>query len=91
MDFQTIFNGVLFFFITTLAAVSGWFGRELWSATKELKTDLAKLREDIPKEYVSKVDFKDDLKDIKTMLEKQAATIDRLFDKLDQKVDRDYR
>jgi hypothetical protein len=87
MDLQSVVNAGF----VVISAVLGWFGRELWGATKELKADLAKLREDIPKEYVSKVDFKDDLREIKTMLEKQSAVIEKLFDKLDQKVDRDYR
>ena len=30
--------------------VIGWFARELWAAVKELKADLSKLREDLPKE-----------------------------------------
>jgi hypothetical protein len=35
--------------------VLGWFGRELWSAVKELKTDLAKLREELPKTYAQRM------------------------------------
>lgn len=67
-----------------LSMILGWFGRELWGATKELKADLTKLREDLPREYVSRSDFRDDINEIKTMLQ-------RVFDKLDNKVDRDYR
>lgn len=59
----------------------GWFAREIWAAVKELKSDLAKLREDLPKEYVQKDDFKDGIRELKDMLE-------RLFDKLDKKVDK---
>ena len=80
MDTQTILNGA--FGIASM--VLGWFLREMWSATKELKNDLTKLSNDLPKEYVSKVDFRDDLHDIKNMIQK-------IFDKLDSKVDRDYR
>jgi hypothetical protein len=46
----------------------GWFARELWSAVKELKTDLAKLREELPKTYAQKDDVKEDFKEIKQML-----------------------
>lgn len=46
----------------------GWFARELWSAVKELKTDLAKLREELPKTYAQRDDVKDDFKEIKQML-----------------------
>ena len=48
--------------------VLGWFGRELWSAVKELKTDLAKLREELPKTYAQRDDVRDDFKEIKQML-----------------------
>ena len=61
--------------------VMGWFARELWAAVKELKADLAKLREDLPKDYVSKDDYKDDIRDIKGMLAK-------IFEKLESKADK---
>jgi sugar-specific transcriptional regulator TrmB len=62
-------------------SVLGWFARELWSAVKELKVDLSKLREDLPKSYVTKNDYRDDLNEIKNMLGK-------IFDKLDNKQDK---
>jgi hypothetical protein len=62
-------------------SVLGWFARELWSAVKELKADLSKLREDLPKTYVAKDDYRDDLNEIKSMLGK-------IFDKLDNKQDK---
>jgi len=62
-------------------SVLGWFARELWSAVKELKSDLSKLREDLPKSYVAKDDYRDDLNEIKSMLGK-------IFDKLDNKQDK---
>ena len=77
MDTQTIINFVL----TTVSAVIGWFARELWSAVKELKADLAKLREELPKQYIAKDDYRDDMKDIKDMLSK-------IFDRLDNKQDK---
>lgn len=80
MDTQTILNGVF----GVASGVLGWFLNEMWSATKELKNDLAKLSNDIPKEYVSKADFRDDLHELKAMIQK-------IFDKLDSKADRDYR
>ena len=62
-------------------AILGWFARELWAAVKELKADLAKLREDLPKEYVAKDDYREDIREIKAMLAK-------IFEKLDAKVDK---
>ena len=61
--------------------VGGWFARELWGAVKELRADLAALREDLPKEYVAKDDYKEDIREIKALLE-------RIFEKLDAKVDK---
>jgi len=63
------------------ASVLGWFARELWSAVKELKTDLAMLREDLPRQYVIRDDHREDMRDIKSMLAK-------IFDKLDGKQDK---
>ena len=63
------------------ASVLGWFARELWSAIKELKTDLAMLREDLPRQYVIRDDHREDMRDIKLMLAK-------IFDKLDGKQDK---
>ena len=77
MDTQTIINFVL----TTVSAVIGWFARELWSAVKELKADLAKLREELPKQYIAKDDYRDDMREIKDMLSK-------IFDRLDNKQDK---
>lgn len=62
-------------------AVTGWFARELWSAVKELKSDLSKLREDLPKSYVSRDDYREDMRDIKELLNK-------IFDKLEAKQDK---
>lgn len=80
MDAQTILNAVF----GAASTVIGWFLREMWTATKELKNDITKLSNDLPKEYVSKSDFREDIHDIKNMIQK-------IFDKLDSKVDRDYR
>ena len=77
MDLQTLLNIGL----TLVSSVTGWFARELWSAVKELKLDLSKLREDLPKFYVTKNDYRDDLNEIKNMLGK-------IFDKLDNKQDK---
>jgi hypothetical protein len=77
MDNQSILN--LLFSSTGL--VLGWFLRELWAAVKELKADLAKLREELPTHYVAKDDYRQDIRELKEMLSK-------LFDKLDAKADK---
>ena len=77
MNNQEVINGLLAGGFTVL----GWFARELWAAVKELKSDLAKLREDLPREYVIRDDYREDIRDIKAMLAK-------IFEKLEQKADR---
>ena len=62
-------------------AILGWFAREMWGLVKELKADLAKLREDLPREYVIRSDYREDIRDIKSMLEK-------IFEKLEAKADK---
>lgn len=77
MNNQEVINGLLAGGFTIL----GWFAREMWGAVKELRADLAKLREDLPREYVIRNDYREDIRDIKAMLE-------RIFEKLEGKVDR---
>ena len=72
MDQQTI-NLIL----GACMAVAGWFARELWTAVQDLKTDLSKL----PTIYVARLDYKEDMREVKEMLGK-------IFDKLDNKVDK---
>jgi hypothetical protein len=77
MEYQSLINtgaGIAF-------TVAGWFAREMWSAVKELKSDLAKLREELPKTYVTRDDSREDIREIKEMLGK-------IFDKLDGKADK---
>jgi hypothetical protein len=74
---QSIIN----FILMGISTVLGWFAREMWAAVKDLKADLAKLREELPKYYVAKDDYRSDMHDIKDMLSK-------IFDKLENKADK---
>lgn len=76
-DLQAILN-VAF---TLGAAAGGWFAREMWSAVKGLTTDLANLRAELPKTYLSKDDYRQDLQRIEVML-------NRILDKIDSKADK---
>lgn len=80
MDILTSQN-VLNIVLSTSIFTVGWFARELWSAVKELKSDLARIKEDLPRQYTLKDDYRDDMKDIKIMLSK-------LLDRLDGKQDK---
>ena len=77
MDNQLLINLIL----GGVMSVIGWFARVLWYAVDELKKDLSKLREELPKEYLGKDDYRQDVKELKEMLSK-------LFDKLDNKSDK---
>ena len=77
MEMQTLINGIA----GVSMSVLGWFARELWTAVKDLKGDLSKLREELPKTYVTRDDYREDMRDIKEMLNK-------IFDRLDNKVDK---
>ncbi|HEY4713354.1 MAG TPA: hypothetical protein VIH30_03815 [Aquirhabdus sp.] len=77
MDNQDLINLVMGCVLTVL----GWFARELWSAVKELKIDLANLRVEIPTKYLHKDEYREDMREIKNML-------GRIFDKIDGKVDK---
>lgn len=61
--------------------VLGWFARELWTAVKMLKEDLAKLREEIAKDYTRK----DELNRIADLI---FLKLDDIRDKLDKKADK---
>lgn len=63
------------------SAVFGWLARELWTAIKNLKEDLTALSVELPKTYVTRDDYRSDLKEIKEMLGK-------IFDRLDNKADK---
>ena len=63
-------QGLLNILIMTVGSVFGWVLRMLWTASQELKADLAKLREELPKEYVSKDDYRQDIKELKEMISK---------------------
>ena len=77
METQALIN----FGFVLVSGVLGWFAREMWSAVKELKGDLAKLREELPKTYVTKDDFKSDMQRVLDML-------DKIWTKLDGKADK---
>jgi len=70
-------QGLLNILIMTAGSIFGWILRMLWTASQELKADLAKLREELPKEYVSKDDYRQDVKELKEM-------IGKLFDLISQ-------
>jgi len=70
MEDQTVFN----ILIAGIMAVAGWFLRSMWEAIREVEKDL-------PRNYIRREDYRDDMREIKKML-------GAIFDKLDHKADK---
>ncbi|NDG04405.1 MAG: hypothetical protein EB121_03530 [Alphaproteobacteria bacterium] len=77
MDSQTIIN----LGISVACAAAGWWLRILWEAQQRLARDLSDLEKELPHSYVLKSDYKEDLQEVKEMLQK-------IFDKLESKADK---
>ncbi len=84
MDWQNLINIAA----GASLAVIGWFARQLWDSVKELKADIADLRLHISESYVKK----SEIESLKTEMDKRfdrvEMLLDRLFDKLESKVDK---
>jgi len=70
-------QGLVNIVIMGTGSVFGWVLRMLWTASQELKADLAKLREELPKDYVAKGDYREDVKELKEMISKLFDLIDK--------------
>jgi hypothetical protein len=79
MDVQISFVNTVAIIV---AGLFGWVGRTLWTATNDLKDYLAKLKEDMPKTYVLKDDYRDDIKEIKEMLKEIQQDLKNKEDKI---------
>ena len=77
MDGQSIFNLVS----GALLVGVGWWCREIWDSVKALKDDVKKIEVDLPTNYVRKTE-------IEYRLDKIDQVLERIFDKLDSKVDK---
>ena len=77
MEFQDIVNVI----IGSVLSVLGWFARQLWDAVQNLKKDMKDLEVDLPTNYVRKVDL-----DVR--FDKFEAMLHRIYDKLENKVDK---
>jgi len=77
MEFQPLFN----FIGGAILVAVGWWCKEIWNSVKSLKEDIQAIEVDLPKNYVTK-------KDIESRFDRIDATLERLFDRLDAKVDK---
>lgn len=74
-------NAVVQAILGLVLAVLGWFARELWAIVQKLKEEVSQLKSDLPKEYVQKDDYKQDIGRVHELL-------DRIYEKLENKADR---
>lgn len=84
MDFQFIINLVG----AAALGVGGWFARQLWDSVKELKNDVASIRLHMSESYVKKSEVDSFKQDMDKRFDRVEMLLDRLFDRLDQKVDK---
>ena len=62
-------------------SVGGWFVRQMWDAVQNLKSDIQRIEVELPTSYVRK-------SDLDSRLDKLELLLDRIFEKLDTKVDK---
>jgi hypothetical protein len=77
MDMQQIIN----ILIGVVMSGLGWFGKALWDAVSELRTNVHKIEIDLPANYIRKDEFKSEIKEVKDILGK-------IFDRLESKADK---
>jgi hypothetical protein len=77
LDWQIIIN----IGAAGLLSALGWFARQLWEMVQSLKDDIQRLEIDLPTNYVRKAD-------LDARFDKVDASLQRILDKLDQKVDK---
>lgn len=77
MDTQMMINVA----IGATLAVAGWLARTLWEAVQKLQSDIHDIEIDLPRNYIRRDEFSDNMKEIKDMLGK-------IFDRLDNKMDK---
>lgn len=68
-------------FLTVGIMVSGWFLRTLWDNHKELDKKVNDNHMDSAEKFLRKDDYRNDIKEIRSML-------DKIFNKLDEKADK---
>jgi hypothetical protein len=84
MDWQTLINIGSGTFLT----VGGWFARQLWDSVKELKKEVNDIRLHVSENYVKKSEIEAFRVDMDKRFDRLEILLDRLYEKLDSKVDK---
>jgi hypothetical protein len=75
-----------------LMAIIGWFGKTLWDASSAVRRDLHAIERDLPAYYLKKDEFRDTIKELKeehrSAMREIKDICDKIFNKLDSKVDK---
>ena len=77
MDWQLIINLAGGAVLTAI----GWWCREIWDSVKALKEDIKKIEVDLPSNYMKR-------SDVNARFDKIDGVLERIFDRLDNKVDK---
>jgi hypothetical protein len=84
MDWQIIINIAA----GSVLTIGGWFARQLWDSVKELKKDVADMRLHVSESYVKKSDVENFRSDMDKRFDRIEVLLDKLYERLDQKVDK---
>jgi hypothetical protein len=84
MDWQIIIN----IGAGGLLTIGGWFARQLWDSVKELRKEVADMRLHVSEKYVKKADVENFRSDMDKRFDRIEVLLDKLYERLDQKVDK---
>jgi len=78
METSTVWSGVLTFGVTAI----GWFAKTLWDEQHRLQVLLNKTREEVAKEYVTKVEVHADINRVLSRIDVMDNKIDNILQRL---------
>lgn len=84
MDWQIIIN----IGAGSLLTIGGWFARQLWDSVKELRKEMSDMRLHVSDKYVKKSEVDGFRLDMDKRFDRIEQLLDKLYEKLDSKVDK---
>jgi len=66
----------------------GWLMHEAWDLIKKLQESITRLQSELPRDYVQKDDYKQDIGRVHELLDRSYEKLDRIYEKLDGKEDK---
>jgi hypothetical protein len=84
MDWQIILNIVA----GAIVGVGGWFARRLYDAVDNLQSDISRIELHLSENYVKKSEVDSFRTDMDKRFDRIEVLLDKLYDKLDGKVDK---